>query len=102
LSPVKRVSDDLKIHSWDGSAKDSSAKTITLNKGTHILDIDCMNISQQSIDQRKRSSEMFAIGTSDGKKQFSPIISFKNKLFERFFQRKMLHNAQVGPNGEGY
>ncbi|XP_046461872.1 intraflagellar transport protein 80 homolog [Daphnia pulex] len=60
-------SDDLKIHSWDGSAKDSSAKTITLNKGTHILDIDCMNISQQSIDQRKRSSEMFAIGTSDGK-----------------------------------
>lgn len=63
---VWHISDDLKIHSWDGSAKDSAIKSIPLNKGTHILDIDCMNISQQSMDQRKRSSEMFAIGTSDG------------------------------------
>lgn len=70
VSASRDVSDDLKIHSWDGIAKDSSIKTISLNKGTHILDIDCMNISQQSMDQRKKSSEMFAIGTSDGNKKF--------------------------------
>ncbi len=93
-------SDDLKIHSWDGSAKDSSSKTITLNKGTHILDIDCMNISQQSMDQRKRSSEMFAIGTSDGKRikwfHLQTILSNVCTI------REMLHHAQVGPNREDY
>jgi intraflagellar transport protein 80 len=55
-----------------------------------------MNISQQSMDQRKRSSEMFAIGTSDGKRikwfHLQTILSNVCTI------REMLHHAQVGPN----
>lgn len=60
---LKPNSDDLKIHTGDGSTKESSfaIKSIPLNKGTHIVDLDCMGA-----DQRKKSSETFAIGTSDG------------------------------------
>ena len=61
-------SDDLNIHIGDGTSKESSftIKNIPLNKGTHIVDLDCMTGAQQSGDQRKKSSETFAIGTSDG------------------------------------
>ena len=63
-----RNRDELKIHTWDaGNAKDGSIKVVPLSiKGTQILDIDCMSTNQQSTDQRKKSSEIFCMGTSDG------------------------------------
>ena len=63
-----RNRDELKIHTWDaGNAKDGSIKVVPLSiKGTHIVDIDCMGMNQQSTDQRMKSSEIFCLGTSDG------------------------------------
>jgi len=60
--------ENFKIYTLNGNNTDNlAAKNIAFKLVSHIIDIDCMNASHQNVgDQRKKSSEIFAVGSSDG------------------------------------
>ena len=95
-------SDNLKIYNWNGTSDDDlPAKTLPFKLVSHIIDMDCLNAGQRSVgDQRKRSSETFAIGSSDGKFRIDLQIRFIHVLL--FNVRKVFHHSQIGTYRESH
>ena len=67
---------EFRIYTWNGNTNDNSTtKSLNFKPGSHIIDIDCMIVGHQNVgEQRKRSSEIFAVGSSDGSCHFIIFI----------------------------
>ena len=92
--------ENFRIYTWNGSNNDNvAAKTLPFKPVSQIIDIDCMNVSHQNVgDQRKRSSEIFAVGLSDGPLHLKLYVWFLHAYI--LINRKVFHHSQIRTNRE--